>query len=83
MKVFDQKLVERALALLVEYQKSYNFAMIKCQARPFMRKAADLQEEVISKGLTSEAIPKQFNIQQPQNQSEESSVANSQLPGYG
>lgn len=88
VKAFDQKLVERALSLLVDFQKSYNFAMIKCQARPFMRKAADLQEEVISKGLPSETVPKQFTYQQPpspSNPSEggESNIANSQLPGYG
>jgi hypothetical protein len=30
VKAFDMKVVERALSLLVDYQKSYNFAMIKC-----------------------------------------------------
>lgn len=30
VKAFDQKIVERALSLLVDYQKIYNFAMIKC-----------------------------------------------------
>lgn len=29
-KAFDQKLVDRALALLVEYQKMYQFAVVKC-----------------------------------------------------
>ena len=74
--------MERALSLLVDFQKSYNFAMIKCQARPFMRRAADLQEEVISKGLGAEAVPKQFqsSMQPPPSSDGE---ANSQLPGYG
>lgn len=44
-----------------------------------MRKAADLQEEVMNKGLDINAIPKtlvpQMNIDDP--------MATGQLPGYG
>ena len=41
-KSFDQKLVDRAFGAIFELQKIYQFAIVKCQARPFMRKAADL-----------------------------------------
>lgn len=83
VKVFDQKLVERSLSLLVDFQKLFNFAMVKCQARPFMRRAADLQEEVISKGLSAEATPKQFTSSMPAPGTSEGEMSNSQLPGYG
>lgn len=29
-KAFDTKLIDRALTLLLEYQKTYQFAIIKC-----------------------------------------------------
>ena len=41
-KVFDQSLVDTGLAVINELQKTYQFAIVKTQARPFMRKAADL-----------------------------------------
>ena len=44
-----------------------------------MRKAADLQEEVMNKGLDVNAIPKTFV---PQMSAEEAASA-SHLPGYG
>ena len=59
-KSFDQKLVDRAFGAIFELQKIYQFAIVKCQARPFMRKAADLQEEVMLKGLDSNAIPRSY-----------------------
>lgn len=57
-KYFDQKLIERALTLLIDYQKTYNLAIIKCMARPHMKRSADLLEEVMSKGITPDTIPK-------------------------
>jgi len=48
------------MSLLFDLQKNYQFAIVKCQARPFLKKAADLQEEVMSKGLNTEAIPKSY-----------------------
>lgn len=59
-KAFDQKLIDRALHLVLDYQKLYQFAVIKCQARPFMRKAADLQEEVMNSGLDPTKEPRSF-----------------------
>ena len=56
-KVFDQKLVDRALTLLLDYQQIYQFAIVKCQARPLMKKSADIQEEVMTKGIHPDAIP--------------------------
>lgn len=50
-KNFDFKLVDRALSLLGEYQKLYQFAIVKCHARPFMKKAAEIQEQVMMMGL--------------------------------
>lgn len=62
-KYFDQKLIERALSLLIDYQKSYNIAIIKCMARPHMKKSADLLEEVMSKGIAPDAIPKKIEVE--------------------
>jgi hypothetical protein len=56
-RAFDQKLVDRALHLLLEYQKDYSFAIVRCTARPFMKRAADLQEEVMTKGIHPDSIP--------------------------
>lgn len=56
----------------------YQFAVVKTQARPFMRKAADLQEEVMNKGLDEKAQPRTFLPQQPAPDG-----STSQLPGYG
>ena len=46
--------------MINELQKMYQFAVVKTQARPFMRKAADLQEEVMNKGLDEKAQPRTF-----------------------
>ena len=59
-KVFDQKLVDRALTLLLDYQQTYQFAIVKCQARPSMKKSADIQEEVMTKGIHPDAIPQSY-----------------------
>lgn len=56
-KIFDQKLVDRALGVISELQTTYNFAIVKTQARPFMRRAADLQEEVMNRGLDVNQLP--------------------------
>ena len=79
-KSFDQKLVDRAFGAIFELQKIYQFAIVKCQARPFMRKAADLQEEVMLKGLDSNAVPRSY---QPQVNFNSEDASNSQLAGYG
>ena len=63
-KYFDQKLIDRALSLLLEYQNSYNLVIIKCMARPHMKRSADLLEEVMSKGITPETIPKAIEAPQ-------------------
>lgn len=47
-----------------------------------MRKAADMQEEIMEKGLHTEAVPKSYNVPAPVQQSEDSSMSG-QLPGYG
>ena len=41
-KVFEQSLVDRAMGLLLDYQKSYQFAIIRCTAKPLYKKAAEL-----------------------------------------
>lgn len=46
-----------------------------------MRKATELQEEVMEKGIQLDAIPKSYNI--PQAPSEYSSSTENPLPGYG
>ena len=43
----------------------YQFAVVKTQARPAMRKAADLQEEVMNRGLDVNGIPKTYMPQAP------------------
>lgn len=45
-----------------------------------MRKAADLQEDVMLKGLDCNAIPRSY---QPQVNYNEEEASNGQLPGYG
>jgi len=52
--------VDTALAVINELQKVYQFAIVKTQARPFMRKAAYLQEEVMNKGIKATDPPKTF-----------------------
>ena len=59
-KTFEQKLLDRAFWQISELQKIYQFAVVKCQARPFMRKAADLQEDVMMKGLQPNTIPRAY-----------------------
>ena len=59
-KAFDQKLVDRALSLLLDYQNVHQFAIVKCQARPYMKRSADLQEEIMTKGIHPDAIPQSF-----------------------
>jgi len=41
---FDSKLIERAIGLLSDYKKIYQFAVINCMAKPNLRKTADLLE---------------------------------------
>ena len=65
--------------MISELQKCHHFAIVKTQARPFMRKAADLQEEVMNKGLEVSAIPKTYMPQV----SHDGAAGTSQLPGYG
>lgn len=79
-KVFDQNLVDLALGVINELQKIYQFAIVKTQARPFMRRAAELQEEVMNKGIDAGAIPKTFMPMQVDN---EAMMNSSHLPGYG
>lgn len=80
-KSFDSKLVERSLELIEEYRKTYQFAIVKCQAKPFLRKAAELQQNVMMKGLKPDQVPTAYNPQL-YNQGDDS-MSNSQLPGYG
>jgi predicted aminopeptidase len=47
------------MSLLSDYQKIYQFAIVRCQARPFMKKAADMQEEVMQRGLGVDVVPRQ------------------------
>ena len=56
-KVFDQSLVEMGLGVISELQKVYQFAIVKTQARPFLRKAAELQEQVMNRGIDPNAVP--------------------------
>mmetsp|Transcript_31378 Transcript_31378/g.47989 ORF Transcript_31378/g.47989 Transcript_31378/m.47989 type:complete len:121 (+) Transcript_31378:228-590(+) len=63
-KAFDQKLVDRALSLLLDYQNIYQFSIVKCQARPFMKRSADLQEEVMAKGIHPDEVPEILNTQE-------------------
>lgn len=65
--------------MISELQATYNFAIVKTQARPFMRKAADLQEEVMNRGIDVNQIPKHYAPQV----SENDMLGSSQLPGYG
>ena len=55
---FDSKLIERAIALLQDYKKIYQFAVINCIAKPNLRKTADLLEQVMTRGLQPDQIPK-------------------------
>lgn len=60
-KAFEQKLVDRALHLLLDFQNTHQFAIVKCTARPFMKRSADLQEEIMTKGIHPDAVPKVIN----------------------
>lgn len=57
-KHFDFKLVDRALNLLSEFQKLYQFVIVRCTARPFMKKAAEIQEQVMAMGIGQDTIPR-------------------------
>ena len=56
-KAFDQKLVDRALHLLLDFQSVHQFSIVKCQARPQMKRSVDIQEDIMSKGLDPAAEP--------------------------
>jgi hypothetical protein len=47
------------MTLLTEFQRTYQFAIVKCHARPFMKKAAEIQEEIMAKGIQAEQVPKE------------------------
>lgn len=64
-KVFDTKLVDRALTLLLEYQKIHQFAIVKCQARPLLKRSSELQEMIMAKGLAPDTIPQIINNEPP------------------
>lgn len=51
---FDSKLIERAIGLLSDYKKIYQFAVINCMAKPNLKKTADLLEQVMTRGLQPE-----------------------------
>ena len=48
---FDSKLIERAITLLQDYKKIYQFSVINCMAKPNLKKTADLLEQVMTRGL--------------------------------
>lgn len=48
---FDSKLIDRAITLLHEYKKIYQFAVVNCLARPNLKRTADLLEQVMTRGL--------------------------------
>ncbi len=41
---FDSKLIDRAMNLLSEYKKIYQFAVLNCLARPNLKKTSELLE---------------------------------------
>lgn len=58
-KAFDQKLIDRALQLLIDYQDEHRFALVKCQARCFHKGSATVQDDIMNKGIAVDAKPKQ------------------------
>ena len=41
-KAFDQKLIDRAVQLLMDFQDEHRFALVKCQARCFHKGSATI-----------------------------------------
>lgn len=55
---YDGKLITRALELINDYKKVYKFVYVNCQAKPNLRKTADLLEQVMGNGLQINEPPK-------------------------
>jgi hypothetical protein len=41
---FDSRLIERAIGLLGDFKKIYQYAVVNCMAKPNLKKTADLLE---------------------------------------
>ena len=41
---FDSRLIERAIGLLSDFKKIYQFAVVNCKAKANLKKTADLLE---------------------------------------
>jgi hypothetical protein len=50
-KNFEKKLVDTSLQIIKEIHRTYKFAIIKLAAKLYIRKACQLQEEIMNKGL--------------------------------
>ena len=55
---FDSRLIERAIGLLGDFKKIYQFAVVNCMAKPNLKKTADLLEQVMTRGLGPEQMAK-------------------------
>ncbi len=60
---FDSRLIERAIGLLGDYKKIYQYAVVNCMAKPNLKKTADLLEQVMTRGLGPEQLAKQLPTQ--------------------
>lgn len=69
--------MDRALHLLLDYQAIYQFAIVKCQARPQMKRSVDIQEDIMSKGIEPIAEPQRHPMSEPYHQD------GAGLAGYG
>eukprot|EP00347_Sterkiella_histriomuscorum_P009559 403340741 len=76
---FDNKLIDRAIILLNEYQKIYQFAFVSCLAKPNLRKTSDMLEQVMTRGLLPEQAPKLIQKESDPNNQQEAAM---RLNGY-